>query len=226
MELKKQLEFLREQQQAFLSTLGVPAHEKSKAVTEINEIFEKLYNNSIGIFSTPPSSPKSPNMDMETQVSAIPEFLRNNKDITWSVMNQKSPKSVLENLLSNPKRNKSSVTIEKLESKAAKTMDFSDVKRGRKQSQPRKIHSTQDEAEVAPKFVLSNLRDKHMISLITKQKCCYLCKQTCDKNSYYTTSSLILHKIWRHSKLTLKCKQCKKKFNRVYKLKLHQKLRH
>lgn len=236
--LKKQLEYLREQQQTFLSALDVPAHEKVKAVKDINDIFDKLYKNSLTMLSTPPTSPKPVKFTkppkhkyeesqmfskkLKGQMAILPAFLRNNKDISWSVMETKNTKFAVGNLLSKSCAN--SVSIKKVASRENdEKMDLSE-KRGRKQTQPRKIYFPttiiqpvlQLEQKPCPKFQLSNLRDKHMLRLITRQKCCFLCKkQSSEKNSFYTTSSLILHKIWRHSKL-----------NMAYKLKLQQKLRH
>lgn len=77
-------------------------------------------------------------------------------------------------------------------------------KRNRKQAQPRKIEQI-DEADTKPiafdeRTGLNNIRDKHLVRMVSRKKCCFKCK---NRNkfmmlSYHTTASLILHTKWRH----------------------------
>lgn len=97
-------------------------------------------------------------------------------------------------------------------------------KRNRKQAQPRKIEQI-DEIDAKPTVVvdhcgddvqndLSKIRDKHLVRMVSRKKCCFKCK---NRNrfvilSYHTTASLILHTNWRHGyeKRLCKVKKCER----------------
>lgn len=93
-------------------------------------------------------------------------------------------------------------------------------KRNRKQTQPRKIEKAEESSAV------TSIRDKHMIRLVSRRKCCRLCKHNNYSNYYHSITSLILHTYWRHSENRFKCRMCKEKFPRRYKLNLHLRLKH
>lgn len=81
-------------------------------------------------------------------------------------------------------------------------------KRNRKQSQPRKIEQCDEiDGKASPideltteHIDLNNIRDKHLVRMVSRKKCCFKCK---NRNkfmmlSYHTMASLILHTKWRH----------------------------
>lgn len=265
--LSKQLCFLKQQHQAFLGNLNASVMsntERTKAVKEINEIFEKLYKNSLTLISSmeleqkqqeiqikqeyedrvvvkqePQDSSwtqdeemedfeKCNNKDKDPYMDTLPEFLRNNKEITIIV----EPKM----------RNKSNNIVVKQEKMSSDEEQQKEGRKGRKQAKPKKIALEAGEKNVlipnslegtanntstttgSPSLV-DNLRDKHMVCLVTRKKCCYICRnRDSDSNSYYTKTSLLLHTKWRHSAMPYDCSNCKTKFQRIYKLKLHKKL--
>uniref|UniRef100_A0A182SE26 C2H2-type domain-containing protein n=1 Tax=Anopheles maculatus TaxID=74869 RepID=A0A182SE26_9DIPT len=83
---------------------------------------------------------------------------------------------------------------------------------------------------------LADIRDKHMIKLITNRRCCRICRSKglldhLDNSHYHTKISLILHTLWRHRGASesakssqMQCRECSTFFDQRYKLILHQKL--
>jgi hypothetical protein len=157
----------------------------------------------------------------------LPAFLRNNKEIT---------------VIMDPK-NRSKMRIDDSQCN-------SETRKNRKQLKPKKIEkdigpdqeplnnnhqsSRVDQESNGNKENdcknsvnnINNLRDKHMLKLVTKKKCCYLCRnKSIDANTYYSKESLLLHNMWRHKPKKLECHQCEMKFNKMYKLKLHKTLK-
>jgi hypothetical protein len=265
--LTKQLTFLKQQHQMFLTNLNESATmsdgERLKAIGEINEIFEGMYRSSLTIISTiendkfhklQPKIKQEPawdcfkdgyeyeeggNEENEAQNYSLPAFLRNNKEIT---------------VIMDPKMR---IKAEPLYSGDDATNSSSENRKNRKQLKPKKIEKEIDGDEVvssqqkhhrtnagitnipplkhassssitatASTSNINNLRDKHMLKLVTKKRCCYICRnKSIDANSYYSKESLLLHNLWRHSPKILECHRCQTKFNRIYKLKLHKTLR-
>lgn len=252
--LSKQLCFLKQQHQAFLGNLNASVMsntERTKAVKEINEIFEKLYKNSLTLISSMELEQKQQEIKQEYEervvvkqepqdeemedvekcnneepyMDTLPEFLRNNKEITIIV----EPKI----------RSKSNNVVVKQEKLSSDEEQQKEGRKGRKQAKPKKIELEAGEKTVPipnsleatsttptdSQTLIDNLRDKHMVCLVTRKKCCYICRnRDSDSNSYYTKTSLLLHTKWRHSAMPYDCSNCKTKFQRIYKLKLHKKL--
>ncbi|XP_035784194.1 protein charlatan-like isoform X2 [Anopheles albimanus] len=79
---------------------------------------------------------------------------------------------------------------------------------------------------------LADIRDKHMIQLVTRRLCCRICQhqgalEHLDNCHYHSKISLLLHTHWRHQRTSgsrIRCRQCDSQFPRRYKLILHQKL--
>lgn len=242
--LKRQIEFLKNQHELFLNTLclnNINVVDKIKAEKEINDIFDKLYKNSISLFTSyqstasvskqedPSDSPKKRLAEQSDAKSgnvnyeALPEFLRNNKEITIIVESKKSGMNLKreEDVAKIPTQNS---IVERKDTEKSK----------RKQSMPRKIEKTMLQEEIGQDVkcsttnLINKLRDKHMINLITKKKHCYLCKTTNYNNAFYTKTSLLLHKLWRHKnyyKKKYSCEKCQIRFDKTYKLILHQRLK-
>jgi hypothetical protein len=239
--LRKQIEFLKNQHELFLNTLclnNINVVDKIKAEKEINEIFDKLYKNSISLFSSYQSTTSVASVKSEESsdspkriitewaevksgtvtYEALPEFLRNNKEITI-IVEPKKPRNEMDVIR---KPSQECISLERRECEKSK----------RKQSMPRKIEKSilQEEIDVKNYTInlMNKLRDKHMINLITKKKHCYLCKNTNHKNAYYTKTSLLLHKLWRHKSYSRKnsCEKCHIIFDKTYQLILHQRLIH
>lgn len=110
-----------------------------------------------------------------------------------------------------------------IQSDSNESNERTNEKRNRKQSQPRKIEQI-DEFDVKPPVLivaafdeqmdLNNIRDKHLVRMVSRKKCCFKCK---NRNkfmmlSYHTTASLILHTKWRHGheKRLCEMKQCER----------------
>jgi hypothetical protein len=160
----------------------------------------------------------------EPQNYSLPAFLRNNKEIT---------------VIMDPKKNAS---MQKMQNDSGSGSDEASSRKNRKQLKPKKIEkefddvpNQQNKANVdLPKnhassssiTTINNLRDKHMLKLVTKKRCCYICRnKSIDANAYYSKESLLLHNLWRHAPKLLECHQCQTRFNRIYKLKLHKTLK-
>uniref|UniRef100_A0A182VBB2 C2H2-type domain-containing protein n=1 Tax=Anopheles merus TaxID=30066 RepID=A0A182VBB2_ANOME len=79
---------------------------------------------------------------------------------------------------------------------------------------------------------LADIRDKHMIKLITNRRCCRICRTSglldhLDNAHYHSRMSLFLHTLWRHRRSSAgmcECRKCGAQFARRYMLVLHQKL--
>lgn len=92
-------------------------------------------------------------------------------------------------------------------------------KRIRKQSQPRKIEQI-DEIVSTPddRSDLNKIRDKHLVRMVSRKKCCFKCK---NRNmimlSYHTTASLLLHTKWKHGheKKLCELRKCKRVHRRM-----------
>lgn len=233
--LTKQLTFIKEQHKIFLQYLNANAmsnSERLKAVQEINEIFETMYHNSLTLISSievekrkikeeyeeqvikiEPLS-EDEKMDTSDETYALPAFLKNNKEITIIMQ----PKSRNEN-----------------NSKNDIDLNHKECRKNRKQLKPKKIEKPTDNEDLIhrnasmelkdPKAIISNLRDKHMVCLVTRKKCCFLCRnKSSDANSFYTKTSLLLHTRWRHQMNKYECDHCQIKFNQIYKLRLHKRI--
>lgn len=211
--LTKQLTFLKQQHMIFLKNLNesvMSNSERVKTVQEINDIFETMYNNSMSLICSidVDKRPKSKRIKDEEQAQSggddkysLPAFLSNNREIT---------------VIMEPKR----------------ARDQSELRKNRKQLKPMKIEKPFDISEEPPKKadgkrnVMSELRDKHMMYLVTRKKSCFSCRlRSSDASSFFNKTSLLLHKIWRHSSNRFECDHCQQKFNKIYKLKLHKKLK-
>ncbi|CRK95397.1 CLUMA_CG008645, isoform B [Clunio marinus] len=214
--LTKQLTFLKQQHMIFLKNLNesvMSDSERLKIVQEINEIFETMYNNSMYLISSIEGDKR-----MKVQQSAnddrngdekfsLPAFLTNNNEIT---------------VIMEPKNH---------------DRDQCEIRKNRKQLKPKKIEyileddinnkrSASGKHEGATRCVISDLRDKHMVRLVTRRKYCSVCRNRSSyANTIFNKTSLLLHMLWRHSTHRYECHQCQMKFNQIYKLKLHKKLR-
>lgn len=210
--LTKQLTFLKQQHMIFLKNLNesvMSDSERLKTVEEINEIFETMYNNSLSLISSIESD-KRPKIQLQSSpvklesVSErynLPAFLTNNREIT---------------VIMEPKTNRE--------------RDQSENRKNRKQLKPKKIAKDSIEAvsekTESMRNIISDLRDKHMVCLVTRKKSCFSCRnKSSDANSFYNKTSLLLHKLWRHSSNNYECHHCQLKFGKIYKLKLHKKLK-
>ncbi|XP_058065458.1 uncharacterized protein LOC131215097 [Anopheles bellator] len=82
---------------------------------------------------------------------------------------------------------------------------------------------------------LADIRDKHLIQLVTRRRCCRICQRRgqlehLDNGHYHSKISLLLHTRWRHqgncegARRSTQCHQCGGQFSQRYKLILHQKL--
>lgn len=246
--LRKQLTFLKQQHHMFLENLNASMMsdgERLKAIFEINEIFEGMYRNSLTIISSidenggkiPKIEPKiklepvwadeeGGNEENEFRNYSLPAFLRNNKEIT---------------VIMDPK-NGGRVKCHQNDSSSGSGCDEASSRKNRKQLKPKKIEKEFDDVQSQrnkgnvgqPKnhassssiTTINNLRDKHMLKLVTKKRCCYICRnKSIDANSYYSKESLLLHNLWRHAPKLLECHRCQSRFNRIYKLKLHKTLK-
>lgn len=213
--LTKQLTFLKQQHMIFLKNLNesvMSDRERLKTVQEINEIFETMYNNSLSLISSIESEkpsekrPKLPISPCKADVNSdrynLPAFLTNNKEITVI-----------------------------MEPKLQSRREQNELRKNRKQLKPKKIEKVFDEDSKqveTSRNVLSDLRDKHMMCLVTRKKCCFTCRnKSSDANSFCTNNrtSLLLHKLWRHLSKKFECHHCAMRFNMIYKLKLHKKLK-
>lgn len=237
--LRKQLTFLKQQHHMFLENLNASMmsdEERLKAIFEINEIFEGMYRNSLTIISScesidesdvknPKSQPKiktelmweeenEENEENEAQNYSLPAFLRNNKEITV-IMDPK--KKYHEESRKNRKQLKPK-KIEKEHDNVAMNV--------KRQQNMDNAAQPKNHASSSSITTINNLRDKHMLKLVTKKRCCYICRnKSIDANSYYSKESLLLHNLWRHAPKVLECHRCQTRFNRIYKLKLHKTLK-
>lgn len=205
--LTKQLTFLKQQHMIFLKNLNesvMSDSERSKTVEEINNIFETMYINSMSLISSIESD-KHPKIKIEpngspaklvaTDKFSLPAFLTKNNEITV-IMDQKSRD------------------------------EQNEMRKNRKQLKPKKIEVLGDVKAMTGRNILSDLRDKHMMLLLTRKKCCFQCRnKSPDANSFFSRTSLLLHKLWRHSSSRFECHHCQMSYSKIYKLKLHKKLK-
>lgn len=135
-------------------------------------------------------------------ISSVQDYLKNNKELTISI---------------EPRKNLNNNLIDKITVEPVNLV--SEKSRNRKQAQPRKIEKTES--------TLTNIRDKHLIRLISRKKHCRICQKNSDSIllSYQRKVSLIFHTKWRHSSKRFKCRCCKEKFDQKYKLVLHKKIK-
>lgn len=198
--LTKQLTFLKQQHQIFLKNLNesvMSDSERLKTVEEINEIFETMYNNSLSLISSIESD-KRPKVQHVGEKYSLPAFLTNNREIT---------------VIMEPKH---------------RERDQSEARKNRKQLKPKKIEkvAVENSKTDTTRNILSDLRDKHMICLVTRKKYCFSCRnRSADANTFFNKTSLLLHTLWRHSPNKFECHHCGLKFSKIYKLKLHKKLK-
>lgn len=207
--LTKQLTFLKQQHMIFLKNLNesvMSDSERLKTVEEINEIFETMYNNSMSLI-TSIETDKRPKIISPGKLDDrfnLPAFLTNNREIT---------------VIMEPKL------------REAREREQNEIRKNRKQLKPKKIDLVGEGGETTEKpestrNILSDLRDKHMVCLVTRKKFCFACRnKSSDANSFYSRTSLLLHKLWRHSSNKFECHHCQMKFSKIYKLKLHKKLK-
>ena len=98
-----------------------------------------------------------------------------------------------------------------------------DKRSSRKQAQPKKIRCP-------PELVIAMLRDKYLNRMVDHKLGCKDCIKSKRSSmlvfNYHTTSSLCLHRLWKHSEKPQKCKNCGEKFKQKYQLKLHQMKQH
>ncbi|XP_022908448.1 protein charlatan [Onthophagus taurus] len=96
-----------------------------------------------------------------------------------------------------------------------------EIKRPRKQSQPKKVLSLfQSQSQVSGKG-LGELVDKHMAQFVTaKTYCCRKCRNAkiCQ---FRRKTGLMLHEYWRHSKRNFACEHCNVSFKHRYQVVLH-----
>jgi hypothetical protein len=229
--LTKQLSFLKQQHQLFLQNLNashMSDDERLKAISDINDIFESMYRNSLTIISSIESDTKfSKMLQLPSELTfggengcekalddyKLPAFLRNNKEITVIMDSAKS-------------RAKAAAAAARIEDQ------HSEVRKNRKQLKPKKIEKDEELQQQENKRAadesripnINNLRDKHMLKLVTKKMCCYICRNKSIDTQKNTKESLLLHNLWRHTPKKLECHRCETRFNKLYKLRLHKTL--
>lgn len=138
-------------------------------------------------------------IEIEDEKFSLPDFLTNNNEITVI-----------------------------MESKMQHKIDQAENRKNRKQLKPKKIEKLlQVESKVdSGRNIISDLRDKHMVCLVTRKKYCFACRnKSSDANTFFGRTSLLLHKLWRHSSSKFECTHCQLRFSKIYKLKLHKKLK-
>lgn len=241
--LMKQLAFLKQQQLMFLKNLNdtaMPDSERSKAVKEINEIFEKMYDHSMSVISSLEGE-KSPKHDKFT----IPDYLMKSNEVTVIV---------------EPKKNNSyqSSAAHHLQQLQQELHEQNEIRKHRKQLKPKKVveqlsedidedvqqsakggcdshtnngtsnrkrkeHAQRQQHRQRHLKTISEVRDKHMVLLLARRKYCFTCRnKSSDVNHCHSRTSMLLHNLWRHSKKQFECHHCQEKFTRIYKLKLHK----
>lgn len=160
----------------------------------------------------------------------LPAFLRNNKEITVimdpknrSKMNNNHNNIVDDSQCNETRKNRKQLKPKKIEKDIGPEQE---PLNNNHQSSPIDQENGKENDCKNSINGINNLRDKHMLKLVTKKKCCYLCRnKSIDANSYYSKESLLLHNIWRHKPKKLECHRCEMKFNKMYKLKLHKTLK-
>lgn len=254
--LTKQLTFLKQQHMIFLKNLNesiMSDSERLKTVHEINEIFETMYNNSLSLISSIESDkrPKNQQQSSPINIKQEPEYISQEFDqeasgIRPKIEQQMSAASIkLEKfsdfLINNPEAtiehekfnlpefltNNQEITVI-MEPRSQQGIDQGENRKNRKQLKPKKIEKLfNDESKTeSGRNIISDLRDKHMVCLVTRKKFCFACRnKSADANTFFGRTSLLLHKLWRHSSRKFECTHCQLKFSKIYKLKLHKKLK-
>lgn len=167
-----------------------------------------MYNNSLSLISSMEGDKRqkvqpqlTPRNEKSNDKYSLPAFLTNNKEIT---------------VIMEPKLH---------------DRDQSEIRKNRKQLKPKKIEKVIDMLKASAKTdsarnVMSDLRDKHMVCLVTRKRFCLSCRnKSSDANSFFSKTSLLLHNLWRHSSAKFECHHCQLRFSKIYKLKLHKKLK-
>lgn len=185
----------------------------------------------------------------DAQNYSLPAFLKNNKEITIIMdpknnnNNNNSRDAAIKsesddaiNSCNESRKNRKQLKPKKIEKEIDNIDVVCDSKKQQQQEQNEgksenvnasiKNRNNASFTSIATASNINNLRDKHMLKLVTKKRCCYICRnKSIDANSYNTKESLLLHNLWRHSPKVLECHRCQTKFNRIYKLKLHKTLK-
>lgn len=228
--------------------------ERLKTVNEINKIFETMYNNSLSLISSIESD-KCPKNQSPTAIKQEPEFSSQDFVSNDEEASDSRPKIQQQMLLANIKLEKFSdffinnqeITIEEakfslpeflsnnqeitviMEPKYKQQgIDQSENRKNRKQLKPKKIEKlfNEESKTEAGRNIISDLRDKHMVCLVTRKMFCTVCRnKSSDANTFFGRTSLLLHKLWRHSSRKFECTHCQQTFSKIYKLKLHKKLK-
>lgn len=225
--LTKQLTFLRQQHMIFLKNLNesvMSDSQRLKTVQEINEIFETMYNNSLSLISSMESDKR---LKLQQQLLASPSKDDEGKfhlqHLLTSPGKDEDSKYNLQEFLAN---NREVTVIMEPKIHLQLQADSNESRKNRKQAKPKKIEKAFDATSKVGRNVLSDLRDKHMVCLVTRKKACFSCRnKSSDANCFFTRTSLLLHKLWRHSSKRYECHHCQTKFSQIYKLKLHKKLK-
>lgn len=225
--LTKQLTFLKQQHMIFLKNLNesvMSDSERLKTVQEINEIFETMYNNSLSLISSIESD-KRPKLQQQFLSSPAKddEGKFHLQHLLTSPGKDEDSKYNLQEFLAN---NREVTVIMEPKIHLQLQADSNESRKNRKQAKPKKIEKAFDATSKAGRNVISDLRDKHMVCLVTRKKACFACRnKSSDANCFFNRTSLLLHKLWRHSGQRYECFHCQTKFSQIYKLKLHKKLK-
>ncbi|XP_053684222.1 uncharacterized protein LOC128734188 [Sabethes cyaneus] len=186
--------------------------------TIFDRVYKKPYNNMMYLASAfcKPIIEKEENEPGEgKEPFSLAEFLRNHKEVSISTLSPSSTK---------PGEDEDVVFVKEEQS--------------RKQLEQHKFTAAEqntpslDAADDATQ--IGDIRDKHMIRLITRRLCCRICQnqqrlERLDNCHYHSKTSLILHTRWRHGSVSSSkqcCKFCGAQFVQRYKLILHQRLTH
>lgn len=207
----------------------------------INEaIFDRVYKKPYNMFLTSafckPSPIEKDRAAPKDENFSLSEFLRNHKEVSISTLSDVRPVKPRGVALDGGPVDEDDVIFIKEEKRL-----------GRKQQQPRRNLALDTELNASPLNIsykppsgttpdrpqIGDIRDKHMIRLISRKLCCRICQnqqrlEHMDNCHYHSKTSLILHNRWRHGSWprTEHCKLCRASFDRKYKLILHLRLQH
>lgn len=207
----------------------------------INEaIFDRVYKKPYNMFLTSafckPSPIEKDRAAPKDENFSLSEFLRNHKEVSISTLSDVRPVKPRGVALDGGPVDEDDVIFIKEEKRL-----------GRKQQQPRRNLALDTELNASPLNIsykppsgttpdrpqIGDIRDKHMIRLISRKLCCRICQnqqrlEHMDNCHYHSKTSLILHNRWRHGSWprTEHCKLCRASFDRKYKLVLHLRLQH
>lgn len=151
----------------------------------------------------------------EGSLKELEKILRNNHELTISIKDS--------NASSVKYGNGDSGLDDEEEDDELLNKDQEGTKSKRKSFVPRKMEPRNNLA------VWNQIRDKHLSRLMSPKKAkCFTCakRQSLLNIPHYSTSSLILHKLWRHYKCSHSCQKCGQQFRQGYKLHLHLRLKH